>query len=287
MIYDLHSHSIASDGTLTPGELVRRAAEAGITDLALTDHDTVAGIEEAQLAALDHDIRLIPGIELSATWQGKTIHIVGLHLDIDNALLLAGISRQLAFRDWRGREIARCLEKNANIPNAYEGALGFVRGELVGRPHFARYLVAAGYARDFTDAIKRYLLTGRPGYVGGEWATIEEVVTWIHAAGGMAVIAHPARYKLTAAKLCECIDEFVAAGGHAIEVVSGSHTAGDMKSMAGIVLRYQLLASAGSDYHGPENPWVNLGQLPELPAACNPIWDCDNWPGKGRHESVS
>ncbi len=278
MIYDLHSHSIASDGTMTATDLVEQAAEAGVTHLALTDHDTVAGIEEAKNAARNCDLGLIPGIELSATWRSKTIHIVGLHLDVSNSELLSGIERQLSFRDWRGKEIARRLEKKANIENAYEGALRFVHGNLVSRSHFARYLVDAGYAKDFGQAIKRYLLKGKPGHVGGEWASVEEVVTWIRAAGGLAIIAHPARYKMTATKLRELVEEFIAAGGQGIEVVSGSHSPSDIKNMTGIALRYDLLASAGSDYHGPENAWIKLGRLPQMPAACQPIWQSKDWP---------
>jgi predicted metal-dependent phosphoesterase TrpH len=277
MKYDLHSHSIASDGTLTPTELVHKAEEAGVTHLALTDHDTVAGLPEAQRAADELDIQLIPGAELSAMWNGRTIHIVGLHLDVDAPELQAGIQRQLDFRDWRGKEIARRLEKNAGIENAYEGALSFVHGSLVSRTHFARYLVEAGYAKDFGQAFKKYLLKGKPGYLRGEWATLDEVVGWIRAANGIAVLAHPARYNLTATKLRGLLGEFIEAGGEAIEVLSGSHTPNEVKTMMGHALRFDLLASAGSDYHGPENPWIHLGRLPDMPAACTAIWEAQIW----------
>lgn len=280
MSYDLHSHSIASDGTLTPADLVNTAFAAGVTHLALTDHDTVAGIGQARQRAGECGLNLIPGIELSATWRGRTIHIVGLHIDVENPVLLAGIKQQLAFRDWRGQEIARRLEKKAGIKNAYEGALGFVHGDLVSRSHFARYLVKQGYAKDFGQAIKKYLLQGKPGHVGGEWATLGETVGWIRAAGGLAVIAHPARYKLTASKLRELVEDFMAAGGQGIEVVSGSHTVSEIKHMTGIALRYGLYASAGSDYHGPENAWIRLGKLAAIPPACTPIWQAGHWPGR-------
>ena len=277
MKYDLHSHSIASDGTLTPTELVHKAETAGVTHLALTDHDTVAGLPEAQRAADELDIQLIPGAELSAMWNGRTIHIVGLHLDVDAPELQAGIQRQLDFRDWRGKEIARRLEKKAGIENAYEGALSFVHGNLVSRSHFARYLVEAGYAKDFGQVFKKYLLKGKPGHVRGEWATLDEVIGWIRAANGIAVLAHPARYNLTATKLRGLLGEFIEAGGEAIEVLSGSHTPNEVKTMTGHALRFDLLASAGSDYHGPENAWIHLGRLPDMPAACTAIWEAQIW----------
>jgi predicted metal-dependent phosphoesterase TrpH len=277
MTYDLHSHSIASDGTLTPARLVQQAAEAGVTHLALTDHDTMAGLAEAQQAASELPLRLIPGAELSALWRGRTLHVVGLHLDVDCGTLQEGIKRQLAFRDWRGREIARRLEKKAGINNAYEGALSFVHGGLVSRSHFARHLVSAGHARDFGQAIKKYLLQGKAGHVAGEWASLTEVVDWIRQANGIAVLAHPARYKLTATRLRELLADFIEAGGEAIEVLSGSHTPGDIKAMTGHALRFDLLASAGSDYHGPENPWINLGRLPDMPPACQCVWHSDTW----------
>jgi predicted metal-dependent phosphoesterase TrpH len=277
MNYDLHSHSIASDGTLTPTALVNKAAAAGVTHLALTDHDTVAGIEEASLAAAGQPIELIAGVELSALWHGRTIHVVGLLLDANSEVLQAGISKQLAFRDWRGREIARRLEKKAKVANAYEGALSHVHGGLVSRSHFARFLVDAGHAKDFNQAIRKYLLKGKPGYVNGEWASLESVVGWIREASGIAVLAHPARYNLTATKMKSLLSDFIEFGGEAIEVLSGSHTPNDVVTMTGHALRFNLLASAGSDYHGPENPWVNLGRLPDMPQACTAVWDSEPW----------
>lgn len=280
MKYDLHSHSIASDGTLTPTELVRHAVEAGVSHLALTDHDTLAGLDEASQAAADRAITLIPGIELSALWRGRTIHVVGLNLDTDCSQLLEGIDRQLAFRDWRGREIARRLEKKAGIADAYEGALAHVHGGLVSRSHFARHLVDAGHARDFGQAIKKFLLKGKPGHVKGEWAGLVEVVEWIRAANGIAVLAHPARYTLTASKMKELIGDFIDAGGEAIEVLSGSHTPNEVRTMTGYALRYGLLASAGSDYHGPEHQWIRLGGLPAMPETCIPVWQSPRWQGR-------
>ena len=277
MNYDLHSHSIASDGTLTPSALIDQAVVAGVTHLALTDHDTIAGIDEARQAAAQQPVSLIAGAELSAMWNGRTIHVVGLHLDTSSTVLQSGINEQLQFRDWRGREIARRLEKKAGISNAYEGALSHVHGGLVSRSHFARHLVESGHAKDFNQAIRQYLLKGKPGYVKGEWASLESVIKWIRAANGIAVLAHPARYNLTATKLKALLTEFIEHGGEALEVLSGSHTPGDVQTMTGHALRFNLLASAGSDYHGPENPWVRLGRLPEMPSACTPIWDSEVW----------
>jgi predicted metal-dependent phosphoesterase TrpH len=277
MKYDLHSHSIASDGTLTPTELVCRACDAGVTHLALSDHDTIAGLAEARDAASDQGIHLISACELSAMWQGRTLHVVGLLLDTSCEALCEGITRQLAFRDWRGKEIARKLEKKAGIHDAYQGALSFVKGGLVSRTHFARYLVHAGYASDFSVAIKKFLIQGKPGHVRGEWAHIVDVIGWIKSAGGIAVLAHPARYNLTATKMRELLGDFIDAGGEAIEVVSSSHTASDVQTFTGHALRYDLLASAGSDFHGPENPWIELGRLADIPAACTPVWQSEIW----------
>jgi predicted metal-dependent phosphoesterase TrpH len=277
MNYDLHSHSIASDGTLTPTSLVDEAVKAGVTHLALTDHDTIAGLAEARRAADKQPLELIPGAEFSALWQGRTIHIVGLHLDTDSSVLHSGIQQQLDFRDWRGREIARRLEHKANVPDAYEGALSYVHGGLVSRSHFARYLVQIGLARDFAQGIKKYLVEGKPGYVRGEWASLQEVTGWIRQANGIAVLAHPARYNLTATKLKSLLADFTEHGGEAIEVVSGSHSPSDVATMTGHALRFNLLASAGSDYHGPENPWISLGRLPPMPEACTAIWQSEIW----------
>lgn len=282
MKYDLHSHSIASDGTLTPVALVQRAVAQGVTHLALTDHDTLAGLHEAKAAAQDCELQLVAGIELSAQWKGRAIHIVGLLLDIDCSELNTGIAKQQEFRAWRGLEIARRLEKKAGISNAYEGALSFVHGDLLSRSHYARFLVEQGYARDFSKAIKKYLLKGKPGHVQGDWAPLADVVSWIRAAGGIAVIAHPARYNMTASKLRGLIADFIEAGGEAIEVVSGSHTPSDVKNMLGHALRFDLLASAGSDFHGPENRWIELGRLADMPESCTAVWQSDAWRERAR-----
>ena len=269
--YDLHTHSTASDGTLTPSELVRRACAQGVDVLALTDHDSVEGIAEAQRAARLLDLKLMAGAEVSVTWRGRTVHIVGLNVDPVSAVLQDGLTRQREFREWRAREMARRLARHG-IMGAYEGALALVDGGIVSRTHFARYIVAQGRAKSLRDVFKRFLVSGKPGHVPGEWASLEEAVAWIRGAGGQAVVAHPARYKLSASKLRALFGEFQECGGVGIEVVSGCHSPDDARSMAVHARSCGLLASAGSDYHGPENPCVELGGLPSLPGDCVPIW---------------
>ncbi len=269
--YDLHSHSTASDGTLTPAQLVQRARHQGVDVLALTDHDVTDGIAEARTAATEVGLQLIAGAEISVSWNGVTIHIVGLNLDIEHKGLQAGLAQLRAFREWRAEEIGRRLEKKG-ISGALEGARAFCSGQILSRTHFARFLVAQGHARDMRKVFVKFLTHNRPGYVPGEWAPLADAVGWIRAAGGQAVIAHPARYRLSATRLRALIEEFVACGGEVLEVVSGSHSAGDVRGMAQYAERYGLLASQGSDYHGPEQSWLELGRMPVMPASCTPVW---------------
>ena len=275
-LYDLHSHSLASDGTLGPAELVRAAYAAGIQVLALTDHDTTEGVSGAQSHARDLGLRLVPGVEISVTWQRQTIHLLGLNIDPDCARLQAGLSGLREFRNWRAREIGRRLA-SAGIGGSYEGARALAKGSIVGRTHFARFLVEQGYAGSLREVFKHYLVNNRPGFVSGKWAGLEDALEWITTAGGLAVIAHPARYRMTASKLRRLTGEFRECGGLAMEVVSGSHTRDDIGRMAALCRNEQLLASSGSDYHGPENPWIQLGQLPELPSGCVPVWKSEHW----------
>ncbi|MCU7936454.1 MAG: PHP domain-containing protein [Candidatus Thiodiazotropha sp. (ex Dulcina madagascariensis)] len=268
---DLHCHSTASDGTLSPHALVLRAADAGVRVLALTDHDTTAGIEEASLAARQCGLKLIPGVEISVTWNRQTVHIVGLNVDPDNRTLQQGLSKLREFRDWRAREMADRLEK-AGISGAYEGALAYSNGVLVSRTHFARFLVKQGVVSDERKVFKRYLVSGKPGHVPGNWASLEQALGWIHAAGGEAVVAHPARYRMTGSKLRRLLKDFIRQRGEAIEVVSGSHGRDDYFRMAGLARDLGLKASVGSDFHSPENPWIELGRLPMLPDGCRPVW---------------
>ncbi len=272
MFYDLHSHSLASDGTLAPGELVRRASAAGIDALALTDHDETDGIAEATEAAATAGLTLVPGVEVSVTWNRMTIHVVGLHVDRENPQLQAGLGRLREFRDWRAREIGRRLAK-AGIEGAYEAASERAKGRIVSRTHFAHFLAAEGHAKSVRDVFKHFLKHNKPGHVPGQWATLDEALCWIRAAGGQAVIAHPARYGLTMTRLRKLVGEFVEVGGVGIEVVSGSHSRDDCFKIAQLARHSGLLASVGSDYHGPEHPWLELGRLPPLPDGCTPIWD--------------
>lgn len=276
LLYDLHSHSTASDGTLTPAELVERAAVNGVDALALTDHDTLDGLEEALQTARRHRIRVIPGVEISVTWRKRTIHMLGLGIDRNSQQLQENLQALQQFRDWRAEEIGRKLEKRG-IADALRGAQQYTRGRIISRTHFARFLVDTGRAASTGEVFKRYLVPGKPGHVSGCWAALGDAVNWVDQAGGVAVIAHPARYRLTRTKLRELLTDFKAAGGRAMEVVSGSHSLDETRHMAALCREHDLLASQGSDYHGPEKPWVELGRLRALPDGCNPLWQASVW----------
>lgn len=269
--YDLHAHSTASDGTLAPGELMRRAHAGGVQVMALTDHDTLEGLSEAKGAAGSLGLGFVPGVEVSVTWEGLTVHIVGLGIDKEDAVLQRGLASLRAFRDWRAEEIGRRLEKHG-IPGGFEAARALSNGRLISRTHFARYLVELGHAKDLREVFRRFLVSGKPGYVPGQWASLADAIGWVRAAGGEAVIAHPARYRVTRSKLRRLIGEFAELGGVALEVVSGSHSRDDYFTMAHHARDFGLAASAGSDYHGPEQPWIELGRLPELPPGCRAVW---------------
>jgi hypothetical protein len=282
--YDLHTHSTASDGTLAPAELVARAAASGVNVLALTDHDTLEGLAAAKTAAGVAGLILAPGVEISVTWGGRTVHIVGLGIDPEDAALRSGLARLTDYRLWRAEEIGRRLSK-VGIEGAFEGARAYANGRMIGRTHFARFLVRRGHAPSVRDVFKHYLVKGKPGHIAGEWASLDEAVGWIGGAGGQAVIAHPARYRFTSAKLRRLIGELKEHGGAGIEVVSGSHSRDEYPVFARHARENGLLASAGSDYHGPENPWLELGRLPPLPVGCTPIWA--DWEGRGLLRAAS
>jgi len=270
-IYDLHTHSTASDGTLTPTQLVQYAAQSGIRVLALTDHDTTKGIAEAATEADLQGICLVPGVEISVTWNGRGIHIVGLGIEPDSPLLCERLESICEYRLWRAQEIGRRLEQKG-ISGAFAGASALAGGGLIARPHFARYLIEQGIAPDMRTVFKHYLVRGKPGYVASRWATLEDAVGWIKAANGQAVIAHPARYSLTRTKLRGLLEQFVAAGGDGLEVVCGTCNSDEMRNLAFQAQAFGLSASIGSDYHGPETGWAALGRLPELPRDSRPIW---------------
>jgi hypothetical protein len=272
LAYDLHMHSTASDGTLAPAALVARAAAAGVRVLSLTDHDTTDGCAEAAGEAARLGVEFLPGVEVSVTWKAMTIHIVGLGVDPANPTLQAGLAGLRAFRDWRAAEIGRRLARDGGIAGTYERARDLSNGRLISRTHFARALVERGHAQSVRDVFKRFLVHGRPGHVPGQWSALGDAVEWITGAGGIAVIAHPARYPLNRTQFLRLAGEFKAAGGTAMEVVSGSHSPDDNRTMAARSQAFALLASAGSDYHGPEQPYLELGRLPSLPVGCEPIW---------------
>jgi len=271
LIYDLHSHSTASDGSLSPTELVNRAKSRQIDVLALTDHDNTDGLAEAQQAAAELGLKLVPGVEISVTWNAVTVHVLGLGITLQSMALQKGLHKLQEFRDWRGEEISRRLAK-AGIKDALDGAKRYAAGSLISRTHFAHFLVEQGHAKDVRDVFKKYLVHNKPGYVPGQWAELEAAVDWIHAAGGMGVIAHPARYKLTSTRLRQLLGEFKECGGEGLEVVSSSHTLEECRHMAVCAGNFDLLATCGSDFHGPEQTWVELGRIPPLPLGCTPIW---------------
>ncbi len=273
--YDLHCHSTASDGTLSPKALIQHAATQNVEVIALTDHDTVAGLDEARAEAQQQGIQLINGLELSVSWNNQTLHIVALGIDPQYPALRDGLSALQQYRQQRGEEIAARLEKRANIPGVLAGVTELAKGKLLSRTHFARFLLEQGYVKGMQEAFTHYLKRGKPGYVPSKWADFEEGLKWITDAGGQAVVAHPARYSMTATKQRKMLGEFIECGGVGLEVVSGSHSKGESYTMANLAKQLDLLASVGSDYHGPENRWVELGRLAPLPDGCTPIWH--NW----------
>jgi len=270
--YDLHCHSTASDGELSPDELMRHAAANGVQAIALTDHDVTDGLKPAALAAAELGLELISGVEISASWGKHLIHIVGLNFDIDNVALQQGLAGLREQRGVRAEKMAQRLQKKAGIENALEGAQRYSKGRILSRTHFAQFLCREGHVKSLQSAFDRYLGDGKPAYIKSEWRPLEDAVGWITGAGGVAVIAHPARYKLSATKLRALIEDFKAAGGTGIEVVSGSQNKNDSRNIAEYARRYELMASVGSDYHGPSQSWLKMEAIPPLPADCVPIW---------------
>jgi predicted metal-dependent phosphoesterase TrpH len=268
---DLHCHSTVSDGALAPAEVVRRAAAQGVQALALTDHDELGGLAEARAAAHAAGIAFIDGVEISVTWRGSTVHIVGLRVDPGHAGLAAGLGSLRAGRLQRARGIAESLAA-AGIEGALEGALRHARNpSLIGRTHFARHLAAIGVVGETREAFKRYLTPGKPGYVPHRWADLQDAVGWIVAAGGAAVIAHPGRYGLSAAAMKDLIGEFRAAGGSAIETVCGSHSRGQYREFGALAAHCGLAVSSGSDFHGPDEG-AELGSLPAPEEGTRAVW---------------
>jgi predicted metal-dependent phosphoesterase TrpH len=270
--FDLHAHSTTSDGTLTPTQLVERAGARGLDVLALTDHDDTAGIDEASRAAAGTSLRLVPGVEVSVTWESRTVHIVGVNIDPGNAALTSGLAHIRTGRDARAARIAESFAK-AGIRGTLEGAKRYVTSAaLISRTHFARFLVESGHARSMQDAFKRYMRAGKPGHVEHAWASLGDAVSWIHAAGGQAIVAHPARYGMTATRLRRLLGEFRDLGGDGIEVFSASQTVAEAEDSARCARVFGLLASTGSDFHDPGESPLDLGALPPLPMGLEPVW---------------
>jgi predicted metal-dependent phosphoesterase TrpH len=269
---DLHCHSNVSDGVLAPAAVAAYASKDGVDVWALTDHDELRGIKEARRAASGLGMRFVPGVEISITWAGQTVHIVGLQIDEDNQALIQGLTASRSGRDARGREIGAQLGQ-AGIPGAYEGALKYVGNpDLMSRTHFARYLVEIGACATTSEVFRKYLTEGKPGWVPHRWATLEQAVGWIRAAGGIPVIAHPGRYKFTPLMEAALFDEFKQLGGSAIEVVTGSHTPEQYPVYAELARRYGFLASRGTDFHAPGEARVEFAALPPLPSGLTPVW---------------
>lgn len=269
---DLHSHSSWSDGALAPLELAARAKANGVDVWALTDHDEVAGVAQARTLARDLGMRHVAGVEISISWAGVTVHILGLQIDETNPALLAGLRSTRTGREPRAREIAAQLAL-AGIPGAYEGALKYAGNpDLISRTHFARYIIERGVCKKVNEVFRDYLVEGKPGFVPHRWATLADALGWIQAAGGVAVVAHPGRYKMSDLALGAMFDEFKQLGGRAIEVVTGSHRVEQYQTFANMANYYGFLASRGSDFHAPEESRIDIGKLPPLPDSVTPVW---------------
>ena len=270
---DLHCHSVVSDGTLTPEDLAARAKANGVELWSLTDHDEIGGQHRAAAAARSQGMAYLTGTEISVTFAGNTVHIVGLGFNPDNTALAQGLAATRAGRGERAQEMAAQLAQ-VGIHGAYEGALKFVGNpELISRTHFARFVVETQVCRDTNEVFRKYLTEGKPGYVPHRWATLGDAVRWITEAGGLAVIAHPARYKFTANEEYALFSEFKAHGGAGVEVVTGSHTAAEYVTYAAMAEEFGLAASRGSDFHSPDESHTDLGTLPYLPGHLTPIWE--------------
>jgi len=270
---DLHCHSTVSDGMLPPAELVTRAAGNGCRWLALTDHDDLDGLGVASRTAAEFGIGFVPGVEVSVSWRDITVHMVGLNVDPACATLQEGLAQVRSGRAERAEQMAAGLAR-AGIGGALQGAYRYASNPaLISRAHFARYIVEQGHARDTGSVFKRFLVKGKPGYVKHEWTTLGDAVEWVHAAGGLAVIAHPGRYRVSASGMQDLIREFRELGGDGIEVITSSHSTEDYQRFNGIARDAGLLASVGSDFHAPEESWMDVGGVPDLPLLATPVWE--------------
>lgn len=270
---DLHSHSHVSDGTLSPAALAARAQAQGVELWALTDHDEIGGLVEARAAAAACGLGFLTGVEVSVSFAGETVHIVGLGFDADDGALRQGLQATRGGRRQRAQAMADSLAQ-AGIGGAFEGALRYVGNpELISRTHFARFLVDSGVCADTYEVFRRFLTEGKPGYVPHQWARLGDTVRWITQAGGVAVIAHPARYKFSPTAEYALFSEFVAHGGQGVEVMTGSHSEPERVRYGDMALEFGLLASRGSDFHSPTESRTELGSLPDLPGRLQPVWE--------------
>lgn len=270
---DLHCHSVVSDGTLTPEALAQRAKANGVELWALTDHDEIGGQDRAIAAARQVGLPYLTGVEVSVTFANVTVHIIGLGFDHTQPALVAGLKQTRGGREERARDMGADLAK-VGIPGAYEGAMKYVGNpELISRSHFARYIVEAGFCTDTNAVFRKYLAEGKPGFVPHRWASLGDAVSWITGAGGIAVVAHPGRYKFTANEEFALFTEFKAHGGQGVEVVTGAHGQADYVKYAEFCREFDLLASRGSDFHSPQESHTDLGKLPDLPGGVTPVWE--------------
>ena len=274
-LFDLHCHSTVSDGLLSPPELVAHAAKRGVKVLALTDHDDLGGLVTAREAALEHGIQFVNGVEISVTWKRRTLHIVGLKIDIDNIPLKTALDKVRIGRDERAQEMGADLAR-VGIHGAYEGAKALAKQSIITRTHFARFLVANGHAKDTKSVFKKYLVKGKPGFKEHEWMDLKTAINLINNAGGQAVIAHPGRYDLGTINMLLLMHEFRSLGGSAIEVVTGSHTPPQYQQFAKMAHKFSLKSSLGSDFHGSGISYMEMGCIPDLPEICVPVWQ--DWP---------
>jgi 3',5'-nucleoside bisphosphate phosphatase len=272
--FDLHGHSNVSDGVHSPTEVVQLAARSGVHVFALTDHDTTDGLAQAGAASRDAGMAFVAGVEISVSWRRYTLHVVGLGVDEDNAALQAGLTQLRAGRVDRAKRMSQSLADKGGIESAFEGATRItLNPAMVGRTHFARFLVERGVAKDVKAVFKRYLVPGKPGYVEHEWAGLAEAIEWIRASGGVAVLAHPGRYDMGPNGMKTLLAEFKDLGGEAIEVVTGNHSREQVERFARHALSFGLYASRGSDFHGDEGDWLRPGRIAALPEGLRPVWE--------------
>ena len=272
-IADLHCHSTASDGLLSPVEVALRAARNGVNLLALTDHDDLSGLDVARSTANEAGMRFVNGVEISIEWGGLQVHIVGLNFNAEDEALNAGLASIRAGRVSRAQRMSAELEK-AGIPGCFEGAMRHAENpSLISRAHFARYLVEIGVCREVRSVFDSYIVPGCPGYVDHQWATLEDSVNWVLGAGGIVAVAHPGRYKFSRPEMRALLDEFKSLGGQAIEIISGSHSTENVIFFSKLAREYDFMASCGSDFHGPRESYIDLGAFEPLPQGLKQVWD--------------